>query len=151
MAGTVHSNITLLDHKPAIWVTSSRETYVIIQILYAHAIWKTAVAKGIRDCLLTLVRIISWGKLVMALVSQPSRLLAKLRMAWVRVPEETEQPGLQTELTKFSFAESIVSRVVQIRPTAIQKIQAVLEQNTSKIPWMCCWVWCQWLTKSAKS
>lgn len=38
--------------------------------------------------LLTLVRMISWGKLLMALVSQPSRLLAKLRMAWVRVPEE---------------------------------------------------------------
>lgn len=39
----------------------------------------------------TLVRIISWGKLDMALVSQPSRLLAKLRMAWVRVPEETDK------------------------------------------------------------
>lgn len=47
--------------------------------------------------LVTLVRMISWGKLVMALVSQVSRLLAKLRMAWVRVPEGTEHSGLQTE------------------------------------------------------
>lgn len=44
----------------------------------------------------TLVRTISCGKLVMAVVSQPSRLLAKFLIAWVRVPEETERPGLQT-------------------------------------------------------
>ncbi len=37
---------------------------------------------------LTLVWIIVWGMLLMALVSQPSRLLAKLRMAWVKAPVE---------------------------------------------------------------
>ncbi len=39
---------------------------------------------------LTLVWIILWGMLLMALVSQLSRLLAKLRMAWVKAPVETE-------------------------------------------------------------
>ncbi len=40
---------------------------------------------------LTLVWIILWGMLLMALVSQLSRLLAKLRMAWVKAPVETDR------------------------------------------------------------
>lgn len=48
----------------------------------------------------------------------------------MRVPEETEQPGLQTDFTTFNYAQSIV----RTQPTAIQKIKVVLEQNKSQNP-----------------
>ena len=43
------------------------------------------------SCFFTLVFTIFFGMLVMAADSQPSRDLAKFRMAWVRAPEDNTE------------------------------------------------------------
>lgn len=63
----------------------------------------------------TLMRTISSGMFIMALVSQLSRLLAKLRMAWVKAPGDSRKKGLR-DFNAFASEQAVICYLLRMCP-----------------------------------